>query len=403
MSFGGHNSQDSDSDVEQDVENYFQFLSLENRSRNRSRSRSPRSQFIIRERESEVAQILANMPQSGAGLQNIPNAQVPNIPFVPPQNNNPAVNMPQFKSEYLSMIPEFDGNQSTLGEFLRLAEELIINFYNPHQDVFQNKFILNSLKNKITGKARDDISTYTVNTWADLRNALLATYSDKRDLHTLTIELCELRQGKLTPVEFFNAIQKNLNLQIAYCNNHFPDAKKIILIENATELGLRIFLKQLNKPLGDYILTRNPATLQEALRILTNDFQINQKLPVVQPFQQQRAPPKFNNYIPQRQFQQTRQFQYQPNQQRQFVQSSVPNKNVFQPKPNFIPRDKPVPMSTSTVNSNNFNKYRRRYEAHNIEQETSDPEMHDCDKPLENPGPEQNNFLGEPASEHLNY
>lgn len=311
------------------------------------------------------------------------------------------------------MVPEFNGNQGLLGDFLRLAGELISQFCNPLVDDFQNKFILNCLKNKIVGKAKDDISTYTISTWVDLKNALLATYADKRDLQSLTIELCEARQNKMSAIEFFNSIQKNLNLQIAYCNNHYPDNKKVILIENATELGLRIFIKYLNKPLGDYIATRNPRTLQEALRILTNDFQVNQKTPVVPPFQQ-RFPQRINNFPP-RNFYNPPQGNfyrpppgnfsrpqgnffrpaYQPQQQK--------NQNVFQPRPNQVPTNKPEPMSVSTVNTNNFNKYRdRRFETHNIEDESPWLENH-VDAPVHRAPEQKADFLEKQASEQLNY
>ncbi|KAL1123018.1 hypothetical protein AAG570_002106 [Ranatra chinensis] len=46
------------------------------------------------------------------------------------------------------------------------------------------------------------------------------------------------------------------------------------LLEQSQCLALRVFLKYLNRPLGDYISTRKPESLDVALHILTNDFNV---------------------------------------------------------------------------------------------------------------------------------
>lgn len=446
MSFRGHNSKysDSDSDLDLNPEEYARFLNLNlgNQKDSYKRSRSPRSHH--KNREIETASILANMATGAGG-----NATQFNLPGQqnPAANNININNAPVFKAEYLQMVPEFNGHQPTLCEFLRLGEELITAFYDHTVDTFQNKYLINSLKNKVIGKARDNISTYNITSWADLKNALLSCYSDKRDTHTLTVELCEMRQGRSSPIEFFNAIQQNINLQIAYCNNHFLSPKREILTENVTQLGLRIFLKFLNRPLGDYITTRNPCTLQDALHILTNDFQINSKNTgpstgqnnVIKPY----FAPRTNQFSNQRTPVQPHQ-QYRPN----FYQKPNVNasSNVFRPRPNFTPRDQPTPMSISTRNtyqsnqSNQANNFQRKpyknqfstvQELHNIEQSASQQNpVNDADlqfpseletKPdiaqnyEENIPPEYlythnenvyddtDPFLDEPASRNLNY
>lgn len=340
---------------------------------------------------------------------------------------NPQVNQvvqAAFKSEYLQMVPEFNGDQNNLNDFIQNCELIIAQFYqanNPNN--FQNKYIINCLKNKITGKAKIDISTYTIDNWQDLRAALLATYADKRDLQTLTIELCELHQNKLTPMEFFNKIQANLNLQIAYCNNNFNQAKATFSIENSLSLGLRIFLKNLNKPLGDYVTTRNPNSMQEALNILVNDFQINDKiksfnsqtkLQFNKPLNSQ-APIRFSN-------------NYNQQQNSNFNPNYNSNQNVFKPKPNFIPQYKPTPMSVSTRNTFKPSVQNRQVYRHPQQQRQNfiAEELHNCEEPsyfdpnsgsfdlcyeeqieeavdesqavIEN----ENHFLGQTASENLN-
>ena len=89
----------------------------------------------------------------------------------------------KFKTEFLQIIPEFTGNQALLSEFITTSEQLINKFYNINDaNDFQNTFLLRSIKNKIKGEAAEAIASYNILTSADLKTALLATYSDKRDL-----------------------------------------------------------------------------------------------------------------------------------------------------------------------------------------------------------------------------
>lgn len=271
--------------------------------------------------------------------------------------------MAQFKTDYLLMVPEFDGNQNNLAEFLNNCETLIHQFYRPDSEDFQNKFIIHCLKNKIKGKARDDISTYTIDTWAHLKAALITTYADKRDLQTLTIELCSFRQNKLSPIEFFNKIQANLNLQIAYCNNNYQPHKAIPSIENAQALALRVFLKNLNRPLGDYVTTRNPNNLQEALHILTNDFQINDKFPTNPNSQKHNINPQKPNFQRPQTQQQFNHYQTSrppiPNQHnspqqfnQNFIRPNVPRTNIVK-NTNTMHQPRPTPMSICTQSTRN--------------------------------------------------
>lgn len=244
-----------------------------------------------------------------------------------------------FKMEYLQMIPEFTGNQSLLTDFITNSEELITQFYdqqNPNN--FFNKFLLKSIKTKIKGDAAKNISSYTINNWQELKNALLASYSDKRDLQTLKIELCNMRQGNLKPLEFFNKVQNNLNMQISHNNMNTVEPVRSVLNEDSQKLALRVFLKHLNNPIGDYLSTRNPNDLSSALHILTNDFNITDK---------NIQKPKI---ITQRPMTLPQNFRHaQPMQQRQ-IQPGPSQTNVFKPKPSYVP-PKPTPMSISTRNT----------------------------------------------------
>lgn len=333
---------------------------------NRDRSRSP----IFRENYQEIE------------LENN---------LIQPQNPE-IMAIPLFKMEYLQILPDFDGNQSLLSEFITISEQLINRFYNPNDaNDFQNTLILRSIKNKVKGDAAISIASYNITTWLNLKNALLATYSDKRDLQTLIIELCNMRQGNLKPLEFYSKVQDNLNLQTSYVNMHSAANEINVLIENSRKLALRVFLKHLNGSLGDYLSTRNPDSLNSALQMLTNDFNINDKS---QPrFNKTAVPNKslaigYNRpqYTPQYNVQRFPNFvkPYTPFNAQGQTQNFKPSTNVFKPKTNFVPTHKPTPMSISTRNTSqqhNPNYFKNNYrppnnfnieELHNVQEYCDD-------------------------------
>lgn len=253
-----------------------------------------------------------------------------------------------FQKEYLQIIPEFRGQKGLLSEFVATSEQLITEFYNyDNPGDFRNTFLIKSIKNKILGEAAEAISSYNITSWIDLKNALFATYEDKRDLQTLIIELCGLRQGKLKPIEFYAKIQENLNVQIAYIRMHHSSSKD--LINNSQKLALRIFLKHLNNPLGDYLSTRNPESLADALYVLTNDFNVNDRFKYSQedkprpPVQMQPNQSRFHFQTPPR-----TQFSPRPQQFSSPTRTPPSAKTPFR-QPVF--NNSPTPMSISTRNT----------------------------------------------------
>lgn len=103
---------------------------------------------------------------------------------------------PALKLEYLQIIPEFSGDVEQLPRFLSLAEKITNKFYN-HTDPedFQNELLIGSLLAKIKGDAQKQISNFRISKWEELKTALVTTYSDRRDIFTLTIEMTHMRQG----------------------------------------------------------------------------------------------------------------------------------------------------------------------------------------------------------------
>lgn len=187
---------------------------------------------------------------------------------------------PKLESEHLKMIPEFSGEVALLPEFISISQKICDYFTdteNPNS--FQNFFLLNTLKSKVTGVAKLNISSYNINSWDELKNALLTTYGDKRDTYTLTLELCNLRQyGNESAFDFHQRVQNNVNLHTSFLSTHAEEVPGTNHIATyISKLALRTFLKGLKDPLGSFMRTRDPKDLNEALSLLTNEFQMDAK------------------------------------------------------------------------------------------------------------------------------
>lgn len=361
MSFRGNNSQvtsDSDSDSNSNSHSF--------------RSRSPI-------KKSSIAMALPQIPVN----------QIP-------ANQNPVIQIPVLKSEYLNMIPDFNGEPELLPRFIQICEKLVVRFYNSQNiNDFQNEYLMSSILAKIKGSAAVNISSCVINSWLNLKNALMNSYGDKRDCYSLNIELTELKQGNETPFEFYNKIQGILNLQTSYLSTHMNANEANVLTEYFRNYALRVLLRGLREPIGSQMRTKNPIDLNIALHMLTNDFQLETKNQcgqnkIVHKNTFQNATVK--NVSPQNNFRSNTQyfpkqntFNNSPNQfNRSFNTPNFSrNTNVFKPNPNQnFP--KPVPMSISTRNTYQLPKggntnfrppFRQNYvpgELHNIDGECAE-------------------------------
>lgn len=265
------------------------------------------------------------------------------------------------------MVPDFNGQTELLPRFIEIYEKLVAKFYNTtNAEDFQNEYLMSSILAKIKGDAASIISSCRVSNWHELKNALINTYADKRDCYTLNIELTELRQNSNeSPFDFYNRLQKILNLQISYLTTQVPRDESLILNEYFRNYALRILLRGLRDPVGSLMRTKNPRNLSAALNMLTNDFQleINQTKPYktnihnnqqnksnIKPhFNQQNRNPHYlsqQSSRPQNYVQSFRPTQNYPTTTQTNTRNIAPqNRNVFRPNTNTQNLSRPTPMS----------------------------------------------------------
>lgn len=157
---------------------------------------------------------------------------------------------PVLKKEYLDMIPDFSGEPTLLNRFVSVCDKLVAKFYvaaNPED--FQNEYLFSTILTKIKSPALELVTSANSYGWPDVRKVLVSSYLDKRDCFTLNLEMAELKQeSSETPFNFYERIQKLLNLQVAFFINKEP-ASSVILCEYAKKLALRVLLRGLHEPI----------------------------------------------------------------------------------------------------------------------------------------------------------
>jgi hypothetical protein len=312
---------------------------------------------------------------------------------------------PVLKKEYIDMVPTFNGESQLLARFIEICEKLVARFYNVTDPTdFQNEYLMSSILAKINGPAAEVVGNSRIGTWQELKEILLNGYADRRDCYTLGIELAETRQGPHeSPFEFFGRIQKILNLQIAYLNNHINHAEARILVQYSKSFALRVLLRNLREPIGSLMRTKNPPDLSSALNMLTNDFQFDvDKKPSLPP-NVHRSPPGPGPRPPKPFYREP----YTNNYPKNNSSKQIVPVGYYKPTPMSIStRTQPersfnrtsfksTPMSVSTRNTTFQNRFPRATSTPN-KYATID-EINNINEP-EN----ENDFLGQAASERSN-
>lgn len=290
-----------------------------------------------------IIEELGKLQVNSSTDSNIPSTSTPisqgitsnyQIKFNHPLLNN-LVNM-AFKPEYLSCVPQFDGNPSELNRYLSTCESIITTFYD-RQNVnnFQNKYILNSLISKLSGNAKSVVNIQNCSNWEELKTTLHRNFADQRDEACLNRDLVLLRQNPNEKVNhFYDRILEILNLLCCYVDIHEETAEsKQLKRELYTNLALKTFICGLKEPLGSIIRCMRPRTLEEAMQFIrdeenTHYFQNLTNKPIPRPNPPQN---QFNPVHQIRNFERQQQFNRLPNNSNYF---NVPNNSNYFKIPN---------------------------------------------------------------------
>lgn len=205
----------------------------------------------------------------------------------------------------------YDGNPLYLIQWLSDVDSIVEDF-GKNKKSYQYKFILITIRRKITGKAEEALnSEQTLLSWEKMREVLTRCCRDYRDLMTLDFQLHQLIRGNDSVEKFHSKILK-MKLLISIVIRLDPEYKETqysTMFELYDKICLEIFLRGVGEPMSTNFLSLQPKNLQHAYQ-MTLDWEQNsrrynrnenQYAPQYQAKEQYR--PKQLNYLqPPRQF-----------------------------------------------------------------------------------------------------
>lgn len=165
-------------------------------------------------------------------------------------------------------IPVFNGNRKEALAWVQDAEQTLKLFEQYRDDPCYSQ-IVRSVKNKITGEAREIlIASGNPTTWEEIKEALLNAYGDRRDLTSHIQSLFYIRQGKKNLSEYYNKV-RSIDTAIKSAAAQVDDFKQSTKAINSfiNLLTLTRFIDGLNDEISMHVRSRGPDTLEHAFEI----------------------------------------------------------------------------------------------------------------------------------------
>lgn len=176
-------------------------------------------------------------------------------------------------SEIFSIVPEFDGDQISLGTFLNAcdcANDMAIDN--------QKLLLVIHIKNKLRGRAAQLINSRNPSSYVEIKRLLNLHFGDSRDLSSLIQDLQRLRQlGGESPITFFNRLQV-LNAKMHAFIQKSPDLnndQKIAQCALIDTMALNTLLTGLEPRLGQVIRAGDPKDLPDAHARIRRELQLS--------------------------------------------------------------------------------------------------------------------------------
>lgn len=165
-------------------------------------------------------------------------------------------------------LPNFSGNRKETLAWLEDTENTLKLFEMYHgTPMFQQ--ILRAAKNKITGEAKEIlIAAGNPNDWPSIKEILLNSYGDRRDLTSHIQSLFYIRQGKKNLTEYYNKV-KAIDTAIKSTAAAMDDYKHSTRAINSLIglMSLTRFIDGLDDQISMHVRSYRPQSLEEAYTI----------------------------------------------------------------------------------------------------------------------------------------
>lgn len=171
-----------------------------------------------------------------------------------------------------SIIPEYDGNQSTLSDFISACSFV----FDQIDENLQLGFLF-IVKNKLIGPARQFISSRSLNDWESVRQLLIGHFGDCRDTESLLRDLTAcVQKPNETPRSFVQRIENLLTKlrNAVSLDATLDNATRPILNSSHEKIALKTLLAGLSDPMGPIIRSQRPASIDEAINFILEEENI---------------------------------------------------------------------------------------------------------------------------------
>lgn len=114
----------------------------------------------------------------------------------------------------LDSIPSYDGNPKTLTQFIINIEEIsnLINSLVPAASPLQKKIVFLNIKNKIVGKANEELRNLQFENWDQLKTNLINNFADHQSPQSIIIEIMNLNLGNKNVFKSLYEIKEKFDL-----------------------------------------------------------------------------------------------------------------------------------------------------------------------------------------------
>lgn len=172
-------------------------------------------------------------------------------------------------SEIFSLIPEYDGDQITLSNFIRSCSSAfsIINDS-------QKELLIVHLRNKLKGRAANIINSRDFTDWDSIKAVLTSHFGEKRDTTSLIHDLQLLFQTpNESAVSFYNRVQVHFSkiTNSIELSSELTTSEKKNQIKFCEGICLRTVLTGLQSNIRTIIRSQNPEDLCEVGKLIVDE------------------------------------------------------------------------------------------------------------------------------------
>lgn len=175
-------------------------------------------------------------------------------------------------NELASLIPEYDGNQTLLNNFLNACEEA-----QALASEQQKKLILIHIKNKLRGRASNLINSRHITEFGDIATLLKAHFGDSRDITSLIHDLQLLKQLPNEKASSFAHRVQALSDQVRGVILLQPKetaAQKQAQSDLIDKITLDVLITGLEPKIGTVIRASNPNSIVTASQRIVREEQL---------------------------------------------------------------------------------------------------------------------------------